>query len=211
MTRLLTTGWFPAHFSGNGTTLYLLVSSFQTQTAVVPYRVNVLQADGSQSTLQEGEFAVPGGQTGRVAIDGVDGRTLEVELRLPSDGLAPSLALVGTFAADGAESTLVWVSPRGFVPRSSRSSRPSHGAAEAADEPPSADASTPPGSSGSPAQPRSPSARDRSATDTMTPTAITKTAERGSVVFRPAATRRTQRFIRKDGRRHPQRGGSNHA
>src|SRR5690606_21928317 len=118
MTRhLLTSGLFPVHFSGNGTTLHLLVSSFQTQSATVPFRVNVLQDDGSKAALREGELPVPGGQTGRVAIDGVDGRTLEVQLDPPTEALAPSLALVGTFAADGAESTLVWISPREFVPR----------------------------------------------------------------------------------------------
>lgn len=112
----VTSGLFPVEFAGNGATLYLFVSSFHHEPHTVPVQVVELLPQGTKTPLREGQVPVAPFEAGRATFDGLDGRTVEVILDLPDPALKPSLSLVGTFAADGAQETLLWIPPGGFSP-----------------------------------------------------------------------------------------------
>lgn len=114
MAALITTGLFPVQFSGGVPSVRIYITSFTDKAQVVPYQVKWVQPNGTKSPLHQGMLTVAPRRTASVSFDDVQGRTVEVVLDIPDPGLKPTVALVGTFIADGAETILLFVSPDEF-------------------------------------------------------------------------------------------------
>lgn len=117
MIALVTTGLFSVQFSGGTPSVHIYISSFVGRMHIVPYQVNWIQPDGAKSPLHQGVLPVAPRRTATVSFSDVQGRTLEVNLDIPDPGLKPTVALIGTFLADGAEEILLFVSPDEFMRR----------------------------------------------------------------------------------------------
>lgn len=111
----ITTGLIPVRFSGGTPSLRLAVSSFSENTFDLRYRVNWVQPEGRKTPLHEGVLMVGPQRTAAVTFNGIQGRTVEVNLNLPHPSLKPTVTLIGTFAADAAETILAFVSPDDFT------------------------------------------------------------------------------------------------
>lgn len=120
MTTIVTTGLFNVQFAGGTPTVRLYISNFARQTYEVAYRVQCVQSDGSKGTLASGTQTVAGQSVALIITDDVQGQTVEVLVELPSRAVKSTVALVGTYAADGADEILLFVSPSEFVVRNRR-------------------------------------------------------------------------------------------
>lgn len=117
MPARVTTGLIPIRFSGGNPTLRLYVTSFAGRSQAIGYQVAWVQPEGTKAPLHEGTLTVGPRRTSILSFDNVQGRTVEVNLDIPHPGVKPTVAVVGTFLADGAEQILALVSPDGFVLR----------------------------------------------------------------------------------------------
>lgn len=115
MPRHVTTGLFPVHFSGGTPRVRLFVTSFVDRMHMVPFALRWVQPDGTKATLHEGVLTVAPRRTIHVDFDDVQGRTVEVNFDIPHPAVKPTVAVVGTFLADGAEEILLFVSPDEFM------------------------------------------------------------------------------------------------
>lgn len=106
-----TTGLLPVLFSGGEASLRLAVSSEADRPQTVRFTVRWVRPSGIKALLHDGVLTVGPGETAGRVFDDVAGRTVEVNLHLPHPGLVPSVAVVGTFQADGAEAVLAWAGP----------------------------------------------------------------------------------------------------
>lgn len=125
--RKLTSGLFPVETAGiplspdnvpegfHPYTLFVFVKSFLDEAHVVSYRVLQLNEAGSKIPLHEGTLQVPARGIAHFSSHDIPGKTLEVNLSLPSRHLLPSVQLIHTFLADGATQPVIWISPEQFV------------------------------------------------------------------------------------------------
>src|SRR5690606_18145547 len=94
------------------------------ETFAVPFEIVELTESGTKRILHEGELqAAPFGSAVFQLTD-VPGRVLEVNFRLPSPRLQPSVQVTRTFLADGARVPVLWIGPGQFVPLTAHRQRP---------------------------------------------------------------------------------------
>lgn len=117
----MTTGLFPVPGlpAALGTSVDILVSSFQDEEAPVVWSVDRAEMDGSKVRLQEGTLQVPGQGMDSVTLPPhvVEGRVIEVNMTLPSLFIQPSVAVVVTFLVDESRQIALWLSPQDFALR----------------------------------------------------------------------------------------------
>lgn len=128
-TLYLTTGLFPVpnQPAAAGPSLTLLFSSHQDEDAMAAWSVYRSEPDGAKVRVRSGTVQVPGQGMAQVVLRPaeVEGRVIEVNVRLPSRQIVPSAAVVISFLADDTRQLALWLSPGDFALR--RSARFGHG------------------------------------------------------------------------------------
>lgn len=109
-----TTGLFPVPGDAQ-IQLAVFISSFSDADETAAVTVRRL-CNGELATVFFRSLTVPARGVQQVAVDGLAGETVAVEVALASDRQVPSAAVTQYFPADGAIVTLVYKSPGDFVP-----------------------------------------------------------------------------------------------